>query len=169
MPAIAPDGSHDQHSAKVLHNLGYCDLLAGDIPSALQLFNAAADAYRLSAPGILPILAMDKARLMLAAGLAGDAGRELDGAMAAFRRQRLDHDLAEAELARAEAALGVGEPTVADHWAGSAARHFRRTVTTPAPASRNSPGCGPGSARRAVRRPRPPKRCGSPSGCASAG
>jgi CHAT domain-containing protein/tetratricopeptide (TPR) repeat protein len=123
---VAPDESHDQHSAKVLHNLGYCDLLAGDIPSALRLFNAAADAYQLSAPGMLPILGMDKARLMLAAGLAGDAGRELDGAMAAFRRQRLDHYLAEAELARAEAALASGEPTVADHWAGSAARHFRR-------------------------------------------
>ena len=123
---VAPGGSHDQHSAKVLHNLGYCDLLAGDIPAALQLFNAAADAYRLSAPGILPILAMDKARLMLAAGLAGDAARELDDAMTAFRRQRLDHDLAEAELARAEAALAAGDPTVASHWAGSAERHFRR-------------------------------------------
>ena len=123
---IAPGGGHDQQSAKVLHNLGYCDLLAGDIPGALQLFNAAADAYRVSAPGVLPILAMDKARLMLAAGLAGDAARELDGAMAAFRRQRLDHDLAEAELARAEAALAAGEPAVASHWAGSAERHFRR-------------------------------------------
>ena len=29
-------------AAKALHNLGYCDLLAGDIPAALQLFNAAA-------------------------------------------------------------------------------------------------------------------------------
>jgi tetratricopeptide (TPR) repeat protein len=123
---VAPGGSNGPHSAKVLHNLGYCDLLAGDIPGALQLFNAAADAYRLSAPGILPILAMDKARLMLAAGLAGDAARELDGAMAAFRRQRLDHDLAEAELARAQAALAAGEAAVASHWAGSAERHFRR-------------------------------------------
>ena len=38
-------------AAKALHNLGYCDLLAGDIPAALQLFNAAAGRYRLSAPG----------------------------------------------------------------------------------------------------------------------
>ena len=45
---------------------------------------------------MLPVLAMDKARALLAAGLAGDAASELDGAMASFRRQRLDHDLAEA-------------------------------------------------------------------------
>ncbi len=123
---IARDGSHDLHAAKALHNLGYCDLLAGDIPAALQLFDAAAGAYRLSAPGILPILAMDKARALLAVGLASDAASELDGAMASFRRQRLDHDLAEAELARAEASLLAGEPAIARRWAAAAERRFRR-------------------------------------------
>ncbi len=62
-------GGHDLIAAKALHNLGYCDLLAGDIPAALQLFDAAADGYRLSAPGFLPVLAMDKARALLAVGL----------------------------------------------------------------------------------------------------
>jgi CHAT domain-containing protein len=123
---VAADGGHDIIVAKALHNLGYCDLLAGDIPAALQLFTVAASAYRLSAPGNLPILAMDKARALLAAGLASDAGSELDGAMDSFRRQRLDYDLAEAELARAEAALAVGEPAVARRWAAAAQRRFRR-------------------------------------------
>jgi hypothetical protein len=59
---IATDNRYDLIVPKALHNLGYCDLLAGDIPAALQLFNAAANAYRLSAPGNLPVLAMDKAR-----------------------------------------------------------------------------------------------------------
>jgi len=123
---VATDGGHDRITAKALHNLGYCDLLAGDIPAALQLFNAAASGYRLSAPGLLPILAMDKARALLAAGLAGEAADELDEAMTSFRRQRLDHDLAEAELARAEAALAAGEPAVARRWAAAAERRFRR-------------------------------------------
>ena len=80
----------------------------------------------MSAPDFLPILAMDKARALLAAGLASDAAGELDAAMDSFRRQRLDYDLAEAELARAEAALAVGEPTVARRWAAAAQRRFRR-------------------------------------------
>ena len=123
---VATDGGHDLIAAKALHNLGYCDLLAGDIPGALQLFDAAASGYRLTGPGYLPVLAMDKARALLAAGLAGDAADELDEAMASFRRQRLDHDLAEAELARAEAALAAGEPAIARRWAAAAERRFRR-------------------------------------------
>ena len=123
---VATDGGHDRIAAKALHNLGYCDLLAGDIPAALQLFDMAASGYRLTAPGYLPVLAMDKARALLAAGLADDATSELDEAMASFRRQRLDHDLAEAELARAEAALAAGEPAIARRWAAAAERRFRR-------------------------------------------
>ena len=123
---VAADGGHDVITAKALHNLGYCELLAGDIPASLQLFKAAAGAYQLSAPGYLPVLAMDKARALLAAGLASDAARELEGAMASFRRQRLDYDLAEAQLARAEAALAIGEPDVARRWAAAAERRFRR-------------------------------------------
>jgi tetratricopeptide (TPR) repeat protein len=123
---VAADGGHDMIAAKALHNLGYCDLLVGDIPAALELYNAAASGYRVSAPGILPILAMDKARALLAAGLASDAASELDGAISLFRQQRLDYDLAEAELARAEAALAVGEPATARRWAAAAGRRFRR-------------------------------------------
>jgi tetratricopeptide (TPR) repeat protein len=122
----AADGGHDRTTAKALHNLGYCDLLAGDIPAALQLFNAAADTYRRIAPDYLPVLAMDKARALLAAGLAGDAAGELDSAMSSFRRQRLAHDLAEAELARSEAALVAGEPAVSRRWAAAAQRRFLR-------------------------------------------
>ena len=44
---VAADGGDDLNAAKALHNLGYCELLAGDIPAALQLFDAAADTYRL--------------------------------------------------------------------------------------------------------------------------
>jgi tetratricopeptide (TPR) repeat protein len=122
----AADAGHDLIAAKALHNLGYCELLAGDIPAALQIFNTAASGYALNGPGMLPVLAMDKARALLAAGLSGDAATELDAAMGSFRRQRLDYDLAEAELARAEAALALGEPSVARRWASAAQRRFRR-------------------------------------------
>jgi CHAT domain-containing protein len=123
---VAADSGDDLNTAKAMHNLGYCDLLTGDIPAALQFFDAAAHTYRRIAPGNLPVLAMDKARALLAAGLAGDAADELDSAIAAFRQQRLDQDLAEAELARSEAALTAGEPAIARRWAVMAERRFRR-------------------------------------------
>ena len=91
-------------AAKATQNLGYCDLLRGDIPAALHQFDVAARAYEATAPGMLPVLATDRARALLAAGLADDAAAALDGVIAAFRRQRLDQNLGEAELNRAQAA-----------------------------------------------------------------
>jgi hypothetical protein len=123
---VATDEGYPVIAAKTLHNLGYCELLTGDIPAALQLFNAAASAYQDTAPAFLPVLANDKARALLAVGLARDAASELDGAMAAFRLQRLDYDLADAELARSEAARVTGELAAASRWAAAAERRFRR-------------------------------------------
>jgi tetratricopeptide (TPR) repeat protein len=122
---VATDEGHEVIAAKAVHNLGYCDLLAGDIPAALQLFDQAARTYRRLAPGYLPVLATDRARALLAVGLAGDAASELDSAIASFRLLRLDHDLAEAELARAQAALAAGDLAAARRWAAAAERRFR--------------------------------------------
>jgi tetratricopeptide (TPR) repeat protein len=123
---VATDGGHEVVAAKAVHNLGYCDLLAGDIPAALQLFDEAARAYRRLAPGFLPVLATDRAQALLAAGLAEDAASELDNAIASFRRLGLDHDLAQAELVRSLAALAAGELATARRWAAAAERRFRR-------------------------------------------
>ena len=123
---VATDGGHEAVAAKAVHNLGYCDLLAGDIPAALQLFDEAARTYRRLVPGYLPVLATDRARALLAVGLAGDAASELDSAIDSFQQLRLDHDLAEAELARAQAALAAGDLAAARRWAAAAERRFRR-------------------------------------------
>jgi tetratricopeptide (TPR) repeat protein len=126
---IAAAGQHDSLAAKATHNLGCCDLLAGDIPAALKVFAAAEEGFRLTAsatPQWVPVLATDKARALLAAGLSSDAIAELDGAIAAFRRLRLDQDLAQAELTLAQAALAAGAPTAARRWAVAARRRFRR-------------------------------------------
>jgi tetratricopeptide (TPR) repeat protein len=126
---IAAAGQHDSLAAKASHNLGCCDLLAGDIPAALKVFAAAEEGFRLTAsatPQWVPVLATDKARALLAAGLSSDAIAELDGAIAAFRRLRLDQDLAQAELTLAQAALAAGAPTAARRWAVAARRRFRR-------------------------------------------
>jgi tetratricopeptide (TPR) repeat protein len=130
---IAAAGGHDSLAAKATHNLGCCDLLAGDIPAALKVFAAAEEGFRLTASGApqwVPVLATDKARALLAVGLSSDAIAELDGAIAAFRRLRLDQDLAQAELTLAQAALAAGGLAQARRWAVAARRRFRRQGNT---------------------------------------
>jgi hypothetical protein len=112
-------------AAKATQNLGYCDLLGGDIPSALHQFDAAAQAYREAAPGILPSLETDRARALLAAGLADEAAAALDASIIAFRRQRRTQLLAEAQLARAQAAEAAGDLTATRRWATLAKRVFQ--------------------------------------------
>lgn len=123
--AIAEAGGLALMAAKATQNLGYCDLLGGDIPAALHRFDVAARTYQLIAPGVLPSLETDRARALLAAGLAEDAAAALDAAIAALRRQRRDQHLAEAELARAQAAQVARDPAAARRWAGLALRRFR--------------------------------------------
>jgi CHAT domain-containing protein/tetratricopeptide (TPR) repeat protein len=112
-------------AAKTTHNLGYCELLSGDIPSALHLFDEAAAVYARTAPGNMPVLETDRARALIAAGLACDAISELDCAITAFRRQRLHQYCAEAELTRAQAALATGDLLAARRWSTAAIRRFR--------------------------------------------
>jgi CHAT domain-containing protein len=123
---VAADGRHSLIAVKATHNLGFCDLLVGDIPAALKLFSAAEDGFRQHAPTWLPVLAVDKARALLAVGLSDDAISELGHAITAFRKQRLDQDLAQAELGLAQAALAAGELDVARRSALAARGRFRR-------------------------------------------
>jgi hypothetical protein len=122
---VADEASHTLLAAKATQNLGYCDLLGGDIPAALQRFGVAARTYQAIAPGILPGLEIDRARALLAAGLAGEAATSLDAAITALRRQHRDQMLAEAELSRAQAARTTGDTAEARHWASLAVRRFR--------------------------------------------
>lgn len=138
-------------AGKATHNLGYCDLLAGDIPSALHLFDVAAGMYQRIAPGMMPVLETDRARALLAAGLAADAAAELDSAIIAFRRQRNDQDCAEAELSRAQAAIATGDLADARRWSTAAMRRFRArgnhawSALAELTRLRGSPGIAPGA------------------------
>ena len=80
----------------------------------------------MSAPGILPVLAMDKARALLAAGLAGEAAASLTvrwprsgGSGSTTISRRLSWPARRPHSA-------AGEPDVARRWAAAAERHFRR-------------------------------------------
>ncbi|WP_345562584.1 hypothetical protein, partial [Nonomuraea rosea] len=127
---IAHALGHDVLAAKALHNDGYCDLLLGDVPAALAVFARVEPLYREASPGFLPVLALDRARALLAVGLTDEAGRTLDQAIDGFRRQRLMQDYAEAELARAQCALDAGRAAEARDWARRAESHFWRRGST---------------------------------------
>jgi tetratricopeptide (TPR) repeat protein len=113
-------------AAAATHNLGDLELLRGDIPASLRSYRAAERIYLTLAPGMLATLGIDRARALLAAGLYGEADRELALAMDQAERQRLSHIYADALLARAEAALIGGRPGAARHWADRARRRFLR-------------------------------------------
>jgi tetratricopeptide (TPR) repeat protein len=111
---------------KATNSLGYLDLLGGNLPRALRRLDAAALMCAEHLPSYLPTILANKAEALLAAGLHTEAGRELDAAIEVFRRQRQSHELAEAELTRASAALLGGLFEDAQRWADSARARFTR-------------------------------------------
>jgi tetratricopeptide (TPR) repeat protein len=124
--AIADAEGFDLLGAKARHNIGYCEMLAGDLPAALRTFDEAGRRYLAHGPGFLPVLLIDKAKALLAAGLAEEAGRELDDVLRLSREQRLSQDYAEAELLRAQVALASGDLATAGTWEERASTHARR-------------------------------------------
>jgi tetratricopeptide (TPR) repeat protein len=122
------EGSH-QLAAKAEHNLGYCDFLVGDIPAALRAF-AAAEQSLAGVPGLIAIVATDRARALISAGLIRDAQRDLDHAVRLFAQQQLRQDQAEAELIRAQAALAADDAPTALLWSARARRRLLRRGNT---------------------------------------
>ncbi|HEX3648686.1 MAG TPA: hypothetical protein VHV49_09660, partial [Pseudonocardiaceae bacterium] len=112
--------------AKAHHNLGFVAWLLNDIPGALRHYRDAYNALTELDPSILPVLRIAQADALLAAGLAEEAARHLDEALPALRRQRDYRNLAEAEVARASAALVDGDQATARKLASSARRRFLR-------------------------------------------
>ena len=108
---------------KAQHNLGYLEFLAGRLPLALERMEAAAR----SLPGPARAIALlDRARVLLEAGLVAVADSTLAEAAEIFAADRLPHDLAEVELARAECAMLRGDVEQARAFAASARRRFAR-------------------------------------------
>ncbi|MFI9811700.1 CHAT domain-containing protein [Saccharothrix variisporea] len=112
--------------AKARLNRGYCETLLGDIPAALRTFDLAKPVFEADATGLLPVLAIDKARALAQAGLADEAASELDEAIRLLSRGRPTYELAEAVLTRAQVAVAQRDPVGARMWARRAERSFLR-------------------------------------------
>ncbi len=84
------------------HNLGYIRFLSGDLPGALSAMDAAARAVE-DPPVGMP--AMDRARVLLAAGLITEAAEFTALAAADFERNHANGELADALMVAAETDL----------------------------------------------------------------
>ena len=108
---------------KARHNLGYVEFLAGELPKSLQIMDEAAQ-LGADLPRGIPLL--DRARVLVEAGLISEADETLVAAEQIFARDRLLQGLGEVELARAECALLAAEPGTARRLAVTARGRFRR-------------------------------------------
>ncbi|TWP51749.1 CHAT domain-containing protein [Lentzea tibetensis] len=112
--------------AKSELNRGYCEMLMGDIPAALRAFDLAKPEFTRRATDLLPVLAVDRARTLMQAGLADEAAAELDEAIRLLGHARPTYERAEAALTRAQVALVQGDHPTARLWARRAERCFLR-------------------------------------------
>lgn len=117
-----------QLTFKARHNLGYAEFLAGDLPRALAtMAEAAAETGGVS----LAVAHLDRAQVLLEAGLVTEADVTLARAGALFREQRLAFDLAQVELARSRCAALLGRSSEALRLARSAHQRFRARGNAP--------------------------------------
>ena len=113
---------------KARHNLGYVEFLAGDLPRALELMGEAATRTGGASPAVA---LLDRAQVLLEAGLVSEADATLGRAGELFAERRLALDLAQVELSRAECALLLRRPEEAVAWSRSARRRLARRGHTP--------------------------------------
>lgn len=121
--ALAARSSLVTVEAMAGHNLGYLEFLAGNLPRGLDQMQAAA---RPEAGVPMGISYLDRARLLVEAGMTREADAALAQAITILRQGRSAQDVAEAELARAECALVAGDPQAARRYAARARTRFRR-------------------------------------------
>jgi len=101
------------------HNLGYIKFLAGDLPGALD---AMAEASAQAPDAAMGVPALDRARVLTAAGMFSEAQESVERALHAFGAHHAQADLVEALLASGELALLRGDQVTARRQARKAER-----------------------------------------------
>lgn len=108
---------------KSVHNLAYVEFLLGDLAHALRIMD---DAHRVDFGQDRGIFLLDRARVLIEAGLSTAADDALAEASAIFSGHRAAQDLAETQLERARCALAIGDVRAGRRFAGAARRRFLR-------------------------------------------
>jgi len=112
-------------AATMLQNLGWVATRRGDLPAALQSFDAAEPVVA-QAGARHGVLELDRCHVLLAAGLGHEARASAQRAVARLEENAMATELAEARLALAEALLADGDPDAALDSAEQAAAQFER-------------------------------------------
>ena len=115
--------------AMATHNLGYVELLRGDLVAALRLMDEAAPVLAPLSPVSEAVGAVDKAEVLVAAGMPLAAADLLDHAVTTYGRRRLRQFQGEALVVRARALLLV-DPAAAALAARRAVRLFESRGST---------------------------------------
>jgi hypothetical protein len=110
--------------AKAEHNLGFAQLLTGDVVGALRTMESARDVLAPLSAVSRAVCEQDRAEALTAAGRVGDAIKALESAAAAYGSRRLRSFQAQCELTLAWSLLRE-EPARARVVARRAARRFR--------------------------------------------
>jgi len=117
-------------AAMAEHNLGYADLLRGDLVSALAHMDAVRPTLLPLSPVGVAICNQDRAEVLMAAGLTRRGLRALDEAARTYGQHRMPHRRGEAELIIARAALAQDPERALS--AARAARAVFARIDTPA-------------------------------------
>lgn len=120
---VAARANLDVVEGMAVHNEGYLEFLAGNLALALGLME---QALGISDDLPLGVSYLDRARVLIEAGLTDEADATLAAARDVFVHEHTPHDAAEADLARAECALVAHRPIDAARYAGAARARFRR-------------------------------------------
>ncbi|RKT55279.1 CHAT domain-containing protein [Saccharothrix australiensis] len=114
-------------AADASHALGRLELRTGDVPAALRRYASSERSYREQGQDVPPLLGLHRAQALMAAGLADEAGHQLDLVLPAMRSEHsVTRDLADVELYRAVAAYMTGDLDLARAMAASARQRMRR-------------------------------------------
>lgn len=114
-------------AAEARHSLGTLELRIGNVPAALRCYDHSKGVYSDHGLDVPAPLRWDHAEALLVAGLADEAGWQLDETLPTMREQHsATRELAYAELSRAGAALMSDEVDMARRLARSAERRMRR-------------------------------------------
>jgi hypothetical protein len=113
-------------AAKALNNLGCMSLIAGDLVLALRQLDEAAVTLRPLSPAIGATCFLDRAQVLLAAGLTREADADLVSAADMYAAGHISQGQGEAELGRAQVALIEERWDDAARLARQARRRFRR-------------------------------------------
>jgi Tfp pilus assembly protein PilF len=120
---------HRLEAADARWNLGFVAARRGDIPAALEQYDVTEAAY--AADGLAaPELLVDRAEVLLTAGLLDEAQSAADAAVEQLTVASRESDLAEALLLQAQCSLAGGLPAKALEAATDAARRFRAQQRT---------------------------------------